>query len=158
MKTIRLQEVPAEERSSPKGLYHLFQKNLSLVLGGKKDAGPAAGGHPFDVAWVSVPVGCKNWPVHRHSAQWEFYFVLAGNGRYFDGTEWNEIRAGQAVLTAPGEEHQIENRGTGDLVYLVIADMPVADVIAYPATGLAFVKPERQFVRPTSVNYYDGHE
>lgn len=158
MKSVHIQQIPEEERKSPKGVYHLFQKNISLALGSKKDVGLWGGGHPFDLASVRVPAGCKNWPVHRHSAQWELYYFLEGEGRYFDGINWIEIRAGQIVVSPPEENHQIENSGTQDLVYLVIADMPQADRTSYPATGRTFVKPERKFADGLSAEYYDGHE
>jgi uncharacterized cupin superfamily protein len=158
MKSVHIQQIPEEKRKSPKGVYHLFQKNISLALGGKKDIGLWDGGHPFDLASVRVPAGYKNWPVHRHSAQWELYYILEGEGRYFDGENWNEIRAGQIILSPPEENHQIENSSVQDLVYLVIADMPQTDKTSYPATGRAFIKPERKFLDGISANYYDGHE
>lgn len=158
MKSIHIEQISEEERKSPKGVYHLFQKNISIALGSKKDIGLWDGGHPFDLAWVRVLAGCKNWPVHRHSAQWELYYFLEGSGRYFDGASWNEIHVGDAILSPPDENHQIENSGTRDLVYLVIADMPQADRTSYPATERIFIKPERKFLDGISTNYYDGHE
>ena len=107
---------------------------------------------------MRVPAGCKNWPVHRHSAQWELYYILEGNGRYFDGENWNEIKSGDAILSIPGESHQIENSGQTDLVYLVVADMPMSDSAFYPTTNLTFVKPEWKLFGEASANYYDGHE
>lgn len=158
MKSIHIGQVTEEERKSPKGAYHLFQKNISLALGGQKDIGPWSGGHPFDVATVRVPAGAKNWPAHRHSAQWELYYFLEGEGRYFDGEKWNEVHTGHTVLSPPGETHQIENSGTQDLIYLVVADMPPVDSVTYPATGLVFQKPERKFFKETTAEYYEGHE
>jgi uncharacterized cupin superfamily protein len=159
MKSVHIETVPEEERQSPKGAYHLFQKNISLALGGKKDIGPWGGGHPFDLAQVRVPAGSKNWPIHRHSAQWELYYFLQGEGRYFDSETWHDVHAGHAVLSPPGENHQIENSGDRDLVYLVLADMPPVDSASYPATGLTFLKPERKAFRETPLdNYYEGHE
>ncbi|MGH7990942.1 MAG: cupin domain-containing protein [Limisphaerales bacterium] len=158
MKSVHIEQVPEEERKSPKSIYHLFQKNISLALGGKKDIGLWDNGQPFDLALVRVPAGCGNWPAHRHSTQWEMYYILEGEGSYFDGETWNDIRAGHAVLSQPGENHQIKNSGARDLIYLVIANMPMADSVFYPATGLTFLKPDRKFFKEVPVNYYDGHE
>ena len=158
MNAIQVEQIEWEERKSPKGMYHILQRNISLALGGTKDVGPCGGGHPFDLAQVRVPGGCKNWPLHRHSAQWELYYVLEGAGRYFDGETWQEIRPGSAVLARPGENHQIENQAASDLVYLVIADMPSADHTTYPATGRVFIKPERKLMGEIPDAYYDGHE
>jgi uncharacterized cupin superfamily protein len=158
MKSISVTEISEAERKSPKGVYRLFQKDISLALGNKKHIKPQDIGHPFDLAHVRVPAGCKNWPVHRHSAQWELYYILEGSGRYFDGGSWNEIKSGDAILSIPGESHQIENSGASDLVYLVIADMPLTDSVFYPTTKLTFVKPEWKLFSESSANYYDGHE
>jgi uncharacterized cupin superfamily protein len=158
MKAIHLDEVPCREIKSPKGLYQLSEKDISLALGGKKDVGPWGGGHPFDLALVRIPPGCKNWPVHQHAAQWEVYYIVEGSGRYFDGAQWHNIRAGHTIMAPPGEAHQIENSGTGDLSYLVIADMPAADNTFYPATGLINIKPQRKIMQMSDANYYDGHE
>jgi uncharacterized cupin superfamily protein len=158
MKAIHLDDVSSREVKSPKGVFQLFQKDISLALGGKKDIGPWGGGHPFDLALVRVPPGRKNWPVHLHTAQWEVYYILEGAGRYFDGTQWHDIRAGHTIMAPPGEAHQLENSGSGDLAYLVIADMPGADSAFYPATGLTSVKPQRKLMQESAANYYDGHE
>lgn len=158
MKSVHIDQIPWKQNRSPKGAYEVFQKHISVALGGKKDIGTWGGGYPFDLAMVRVPMGCKNWPVHRHSAQWELYYILEGNGRYFDGEDWHEIHGGNAILAPPGENHQIENSGAGDLTYLVIADMPQSDNAVYSATGLIFVKPQRILVQEVAPNYYDGQE
>ena len=135
-----------------------MQRNISLALGGKKDVGPCSGGHPFDLAQVRVPGECKNWPLHRHSAQWELYLRAGRGGTIFDGETWQDIRPGSAVLAKPGENHQIENSSAADLVYLVVADMPSADQTTYPATMRVFIKPERKLMGEVPDAYYDGHE
>ncbi len=158
MKSIHISEITEKERQSPKGVYHVLQKHISLALGGKQDIGAWGGGHPFDLVQVRLPSGAKNWPVHRHTTQWELYYVMEGEGRYFDGDNWGEIRAGHAVLAVPGENHQIENSGPQDLIFLVIADMPPADIIFYPDTARAFIKPQRKLLQEISADYFDGHE
>jgi mannose-6-phosphate isomerase-like protein (cupin superfamily) len=158
MNVINVADIQETERRSPKGNYCVMQKDISIALGNKKHIKPQDVGHPFDLARVRVPAGCKNWPVHRHSAQWELYYFLEGSGRYYSGENWKEIKQGDAVLSVPGESHQIENPGPNDLVYLVIADMPMADSVFYPATGLTFMKPEWKLFSESAANYYDGHE
>lgn len=158
MNSVHMNDIQEVKRDSPRGGYCVFQKDISIALGNKKFITPQDAAHPFDLARIRIPAGCRNWPLHRHSAQWEMYYFLEGEGRYFDGTEWNAIRAGSAVLSIPGEAHQIENPGPGDLVYLVISDMPVADTVFYPTTGLTFVKPEWKLFAESPAGYYDGHE
>lgn len=158
MKAIQTQQLNWDERRSPKGMYHVFQKHISMALDGRKDQGPSGGGHPFDLAMARVPAGRKNWPVHRHSAQWEMYYVLEGKGRYFDGERWEEIEPGSVVMAPPGEAHQIESSADGELVYLVIADNPLSDHTTYPATGRVMLKPERKLMVEAPNGYYEGHE
>ena len=158
MKPIHIDEITEQERKSPKGVFNVFQKHISLALGGKQDIGTWGGGHPFDLARVRVPAGAKNWPVHRHTTQWELYYVLEGKGRYFDGNQWQEIGAGHAVLAPPEENHQIENTGTSDLIFLVVADMPQADIIMYPNTDRILIKPQRKLLKEIPPNYFEGHE
>jgi uncharacterized cupin superfamily protein len=158
MKFINIADVAEVEQKSPQGSYGLWQKDISLALGNRKHVTPFERGHPFDLAQVRVPAGAKNWPVHRHSAPWELYYVLAGAGRYFNGHSWNEIQTGDVILSLPGESHQLENSGQTDLIYLVITDMPLADSVFYPVTGLTFVKPEWKLFTEADANYYDGHE
>jgi mannose-6-phosphate isomerase-like protein (cupin superfamily) len=158
MTSINIEQIAEVARKSPRGVYCIFQRDISIALGNKKRVTAQDHGHPFDLTWVRVPAGCKNWPVHRHSAQWELYYLLEGEGRYFDGENWNEVNAGGSILALPGESHQIANSGATDLVYLVIANMPVADSVFYPATSLTFVKPEWKLFGESPANYYDGHE
>ncbi|VVM06014.1 hypothetical protein MAMC_00918 [Methylacidimicrobium cyclopophantes] len=153
-----LDEIPWQERRSPKGRYHLFQKEISLALGGKKDVGRWGGGHPFDVTLVRIPPGAVNWPLHAHAAQWELYGVQEGNGRVRMGEERWEVVSGDWFLAKPQEAHQIENPGPGDLLLLVVSNHPEADVTFYPTSGKFFLKPERKIVRESPLSYYDGEE
>lgn len=153
-----LAEIPWQERRSPKGRYHLFQKEISLALGGKKDLGSWGGGHPFDVALVRIPPGAVNWPLHVHAAQWELYGVQEGNGWVKMGEERMGIVSGDWFLAKPREAHQIENPGPGDLLLLVVANNPEADVTFYPVSGKFHIKPQRKIVEESSLSYYDGEE
>lgn len=155
---IHLADIPWEERRSPKGRYHLFQRAISLALGGKKDVGTWGGGHPFDVAQVRIPAGATDWPLHAHAAQWELYGVQEGNGWLHLGDQRVEIGAGDWFLAKPQEAHQIENPGPGDLLFLVIANHPEADVVSYPRSGKLFLKPQRTFVTESPLSYYEGEE
>jgi hypothetical protein len=37
--------------------------------------------HPFDVEILRIPPGSTPYPFHSHSAQWEFYHLIQGNGK-----------------------------------------------------------------------------
>lgn len=158
MDKINLADVPAEERVSPKGKFHVLQKNISLALGGVKDTGPSGGGHPFDVCEAVIPPGKTNWPFHFHCAQWEFFLVKKGSGVVRRRDAEMEIREGDAFLQKPGEPHQIRNTGDGDLVLLIVADNPPCDTVGYPDTGQWFIKPPRKLLSGEEREFYAGEE
>lgn len=158
VRLIHQDDLPWEEKNSPSGKYRLAQKDLSLALGGKKDTGTWGGGHPFDVALVKVPEGAKNWPLHVHTTQWEFYVFLAGEGTLRTESGSYPIKAGDSMVLPPGEAHQIANEGAGDLLYYVIADNPEADISYYPDSDKWMIKPQRKWFRLQEVDYYEGEE
>ncbi|MEM1223728.1 MAG: cupin domain-containing protein [Verrucomicrobiota bacterium] len=159
MKRINQSEVPIQEVSSPKGDFSIRRRHLSLALGGVKDEGPWAGGHAFDVELSTLPPGKKNWPLHAHAAQTEYYIILSGSGLVIDG-EGNEmpVSAGDHFIFLPGEAHQIINNSSSDLSYYVIADHHVSDVTTYPKTGKRMLKPGNECIYPTKADYHEGEE
>ena len=62
------------------------------------------------------------------------------------------------LVFPPGEAHQIINNGSEDLIYIVIADQPQADVIRYPDSGKWLVKPQRKCFEMTETDYFKGEE
>ena len=112
--------------------------------------------------WKScrIAAGMTPYPYHSHSAQWEFYHVIAGKGivRHQDGT--TAIEEGDAFLFQPGEPHQIVNNGDEDLLLYVVADNPIGESSYYPDSKKWGVRlPERR-LHPLSepLDYYDGEE
>jgi uncharacterized cupin superfamily protein len=158
MNTVKLDSLPWVEQSSPKGRFHHFRRNLSLALGGIRDVGEWGGGHPFDVEQFRMPPGAANFPLHAHSAQWEFYLITSGRATVRTGEQSSEVSAGSVFVCKPGEAHQIINTGTEDLVYLIVADNPRADVFHYPDTGKWGIKPQRAFFEMNEKEYYEGEE
>jgi uncharacterized cupin superfamily protein len=159
MRLVRLANVPAERRVSPKGTFELFRQHVSLALGSTPDTGPWQGRHPFDVERVRMPPGKKNFPYHSHAAQTEFYIVLSGTGTVTDDTGAAiAIQAGDHFIFFPGEAHQIQSGPDCDLEYYVIADNHRADVTTYPQTGKRAIKPEGRTIFPEEVDYYAGEE
>lgn len=160
MKKQNLEHTDAEERVSPLGHFHLWQKNLSLALGGIKDKGLGQGGHPFDVCEVRIPAGKSNWPLHAHSAQWEFYLIKSGRGKVIKSDGETEVGSGDYFVCPPGEAHQVSNSFEEELVMLVIADNPGSDMIRYPNTENFFLKPSRSMfsVLGEKREPYEGEE
>lgn len=159
MRVIHETAVPLEHRKSPRGLFEVFRRHMSLALGGVKDTGRWGGGHPFDVEIARIPAGKKNYPLHAHAAQTEYYLVLDGRGTVSDekGNEF-PLRAGDHVIVLPGEAHQLAAADDSDLVYVVIADNHPADVTSYPRTGKRQIKPEYRVLSGEEADYYRGEE
>ena len=58
-------------------------------------------------------------PVHEHSDQDKFYFVLAGTGLFTIGEEVAEVGTGHVIWAAAGMPHGVENRGAERLTLLM---------------------------------------
>ena len=76
MHRIRIADLPWVEQHSPTKKFHSFCRNLSLALGGVRNAGTWGGGHPFDLQIRRLPPGAAVCPFHSHLAQWEMFVVL----------------------------------------------------------------------------------
>lgn len=158
MPRIHLRDVPEEEQRSPAGRYHSRLRNLSLALGGVRNAGTWGGGHPFDLQLRRLPPGKSVCPFHAHFAQWELFLVRAGRGTVRAGDERHEVRPGDVFLHPPGEPHQILNTGDTDLEVLIVTDNPPLDACHYPDSDKWALRPPGKVFRLTEVNYFDGEE
>ena len=156
MSTISIEKVPELKRESPKGRFRSFRRDVSAALGGEQ--GPA---RPFEVMWVTLPTGASLCPYHAHSAEWEHYIFVSGEGkvRHPDGVD--TVRAGDHVLFAPGEAHQISNQSAEPLVYYVIANnVEGSDNCYYPDSGKWAMdfRTHGGIFRRADTEYFDGEE
>jgi uncharacterized cupin superfamily protein len=159
MLKINTNELAEISWASPKGKFVGFGKEVSEALGRKPDSTDLMERHPFDVEILRVPPGKAPYPFHQHSAQWEFYHVISGNGLARDANGKTPIGPGDAFLFKPGEPHQITNSGETDLILCVVADNPIGESYYYPDSQKWGVKsPERRTLRGESLEYYDGEE
>ena len=145
--------------TSPKGKFAGAGKQVSEELGRKPKSTDIMERHPFDVEICRIPPGKINCPYHSHSAQWEFYHVIAGRGaiRHRDGT--TDIEPGDAFIFIPGEPHQLINDGPEDLILYVVADNPIGESCHYPDSNKWLVRsPEGILIRSEGLEYYDGEE
>jgi len=158
MPRLHLTAVPEDEQVSPGGTFQSFCRNLSLALGGVRNAGTWGGGHPFDLQIRRIPPGKSVCPFHVHFAQWEMFLVRAGTGTVRAGAERHPVRAGDVFLHPPGEAHQIFNPGDTDLEVLIITDNPLLDAFHYPDSDKWGFRPPGKIFRLTEANYFDGEE
>jgi uncharacterized cupin superfamily protein len=145
--------------ASPTGKFAGAGKEISEALGRNPDSTDINERHPFDVEILRIESGRTPYPYHSHSAQWEFYHVIAGRGvvRHQDGT--TPIEPGDAFLFKPGEPHQLLNPAEDDLIILVVADNPIGESCHYPDSDKwAVHSPENRLIRSEALKYYDGEE
>ena len=159
MRKINVRDVPAEQWASPKGKFVTSDQNISQALGRKRDSMDLMERHPFDVELCRIPPGAAACPFHSHSAQWEYYQVVAGRGQARDPDGLTPIVEGDAFIFRPGEPHQLINDSSEDLVVLIVADNPFGESCHYPDSGKWMVRsPERRLIRSDSLDYCDGEE
>lgn len=159
MLKVNTNSMSEETWASPKRKFIGSSKAVSEALGRKPNSTDLNERHPFDVEILRIAPGQTPYPYHAHSAQWEFYHVISGQGtaRHQDGT--TPIEAGDAFLFKPGEAHQITNNGSEDLVIYVVADNPIGESLYYPDSMKWGVRmPERRLLRSEPFEYYDGEE
>jgi len=101
MKKVNTSEVEEREFESPKGVYAMHDINLSHALGREADSTDLNEQHPFDAEICRIPVGKKMCPYHSHSAQWEFYQVIIGQGTVRDAEGHTTVNEGDAFLFKP---------------------------------------------------------
>src|SRR5437879_12984433 len=85
---VNIKDIVEDSWSSPKGKFGGASKGLSEALGRKPLSTDLKERHPCDVEITRIHPGKTPYPYHSHSAQWEFYYVLSGNGivRHKHGT------------------------------------------------------------------------
>jgi uncharacterized cupin superfamily protein len=153
-----LPSLPWHEQHSPRRTFHSFSRDVSLALGGTRNAGPWAGGHPFDVQIRRVPPSAAVCPFHSHLAQWELFVVRAGSGTVRVSEGRFPIRSGDVFFHPPGQPHQLINTGGTDLEVMIVADNPALDACYYPDSDKWGLRPPGKFFRTTAVDYFEGEE
>jgi len=162
MRKININDITEDSWISPKGKFAGFSKSISIALGRKDGSTDLRERHPFDLEILRMAPGQTPYPYHLHSAQWELYHVLSGNGsvRHEEGT--TPIEKGDAFLFGPNEPHQLINNGEEDVIVLVIADNPIGESSYYPDSKKWLVRsPERRIFHsesPHGEDYYLGEE
>src|SRR5438046_7833637 len=109
MLKINSNQLAEEPWSSPKGKFAGASKSVSEALGRKPQSTDLNERHPFDVEILRIPAGKIPYPYHSHSAQWEFYHVISGQGsvRHHDVT--TPIEARDACVCKPTDHHHLSS-------------------------------------------------
>ncbi|MBV9008836.1 MAG: cupin domain-containing protein [Verrucomicrobia bacterium] len=159
MRKVNADQIEEFAWSSPKGKFAGFGRQISEALGRDPLSTDLMKRHPFDVEIMRIPPGKIAYPYHSHSAQWEFYYVLSGNGISRDAQGRHQINAGDAFIYPPGAAHQLINESNDDLRLFVVADNPIGESCHYPDSNKWIVRsPERRLIRSEPLDYFDGEE
>ena len=131
---------------------------------------PATGARQLGCSLYRVAAGKTAFPHHRHFANEEAIYVLAGEGRLrIDDAEVAVEPGDYIALPADGPAHQLINSGSADLEYLCMSTMIHPDLTYYPdsdkiaafaGSGPGGDKSVRTFNAVfrtgSAVDYYDG--
>src|SRR5438477_12740217 len=98
MRKVNIKDIEEESWQSPRGKYAVSFKGISEALGRDPQSLDLSKRWPFDLEWNLVPPGKSNFPFHAHSAQWEMYLVISGNGSVRDKDGKTEVVAGDAFI------------------------------------------------------------
>ena len=159
MRIVNTREIPEDVWSSPKGKFASASREISVALGRQPLSTDFAQRHPFDVEICRIPPGKSSCPYHSHSAQWEFYHVIAGTGRVRHQDGETPIIAGDAFLFPPDQPHQLINDSPADLILYIVADNPIGESGYYPDSDKWMVRsPARRLIRSEELDYLDGEE
>jgi mannose-6-phosphate isomerase-like protein (cupin superfamily) len=159
MRKVNTRDVAEESWTSPKGKFGGHSREISVALGREPRSTDLKKRHPFDLEILRMSPGQTPYPYHSHSAQWEFYVVIAGTGAVRDAEGTTPIEAGDAFVFEPGQPHQFTNTGSDDLIVHVIADNPFGESWHYPDSekwGVA--SPNRTLLSTGPKDYYEGEE
>lgn len=103
----------------------------------KRTLGDVFGLKSFGVNLTQLAPGAESALKHRHSAQDEFVYVVAGQAVLIVDDGEFELSAGMcAGFPAGGGSHHILNRGTEPVVYLEVGDRNPSDEVFYPDDDL----------------------
>jgi uncharacterized cupin superfamily protein len=106
----------------------------------KRPLGDLFGLRNFGVNLTRLAPGARSALHHRHSRQDEFVYVLEGEPTLVSDAGAVLLRPGMcAGFPAGGAAHHLENRSSGDAVYLEIGDRQEGDEVFYPVDDLQAV-------------------
>lgn len=160
MRKVNVSEIEELEWRSPRGKHIASFTGISEALGRDPASFDLTKRHPFDLELTRVPPGKPMCLYHSHSAQWELYLIISGNGGEVRTADGNlKIGPGDVFIFGPNEPHQVLNSGTEELVYYVIADNPIGESAYYPDSGKWKVDKtsaaDRVVIKGQETDYYE---
>ena len=123
------------EDAAPRGLPPGFPTDLAAHMATriKRPLGDPFGLTIFGVNLTRLPPGAWSVPHHRHKRQDEFIYVLEGTPVLITDAGETQLSAGMCVgFPAGGTAHHLEDRGTGDAVFLEVGDRGSGEEVVFP--------------------------
>ena len=106
----------------------------------KQPLGDLFGLRNFGVNLTCLRPGAISALHHRHSAQDEFIYVLAGEPTLITDAGAMQLRPGMvAGFAAGGTPHHLENRTARDCLILEVGDRSPGDAVDYPSDDIQAV-------------------
>ena len=99
--------------------------------------GAAAGAQRLGAGVFELAAGKRNLPYHAHHGIEELLVVLSGRPTLRSATGERELLAGDVVAFPAGSEgaHQLINRSSAGVRYLIVSTTATADLVEYPDSG-----------------------
>ena len=122
----------------------------------------SAGARRLFVNWDTLPAGCHFSPLHRHTQDEEWLYLVSGaldlRQVTGDGAEQRcRLQPGDLVRWLPDQEaHQVTNPGPEDAVCVVMGTDSPGDVTFFPERGEAYVPALGEVGRLLPTPYWAG--
>jgi uncharacterized cupin superfamily protein len=117
---------------------HQFNDNAIRTT---RTLGTLAGLERIGVHLVRLAPGRESTEFHYHDADEEFLYVVSGRGIAEIGDESHEVGPGDFMgFPAPSDGHALRNPFDEDLVYLMVGERNVNDVVHYPRIRRSMLK------------------
>ena len=103
--------------------------------------GAATRSKAFGVHYCILQPGHRSAPLHTHSKEEEFVYVLSGKMTLRLGDERHDVRAGDGIsFPAGGEAHCLVNNTDKDCMYLDIGTRSEEEEVLMPEDGRKMIR------------------
>ncbi|HJY84696.1 MAG TPA: cupin domain-containing protein [Candidatus Binatia bacterium] len=111
----------------------------------RRQLGVATGSKQLGVHYCVLQPDHSSAPLHCHTQEEEFVYVLSGRMTLRLGDERYEVRAGDAISFLPGEKpHCLVNETDADCVYLDIGTRSEDEEVLMPEAGRKLIRQKGQ--------------
>jgi mannose-6-phosphate isomerase-like protein (cupin superfamily) len=116
-----MSDIPMPPRPSPAVLHGGAERQSLRILNA-----PAA---PLTFSWYSIAPGARCMP-HVHTGKAETWLIVQGDGEARVAGRVFPVSPGDALVTQPGEPHELRNLGTCPLIFVNMVTKANADAVS----------------------------